>query len=99
MAFTKERVDDTLTVRISDRLDSATCEQVEQALKPALAGVKMLVFDLNGLEYLSSAGLRTIVACQKTMNRQGKMRIRNVSAQVRTVFSITGIERIVNIVD
>lgn len=66
-------------------------------MKPALVGVKELVFDLEGLEYMSSAGLRIIVSCQHTMNKQGKMTIRNVSDLVMTVFTITGIDSLVNI--
>ncbi len=99
MTFTKQRIDDTLTVKISGRLDSTNCKEVEQELKSALAGVKELVFDLEKLEYLSSAGLRIIVSCQKTMNKQGEMRVCHVGELVKSVFDITGISSFLNIVD
>lgn len=46
--------------------------------------------DFEKLEYLSSAGLRVILAAQKTMNKQGKMVIRHVNETIREVFEVTG---------
>ena len=77
-----------LTVNVSGRLDTATAPELEKALN--FDGVEVLIFDFKELEYLSSAGLRIILAAQKTMNRQGKMSIRNVNETISEIFEVTG---------
>ena len=52
---------------------------------------------MEKLEYISSAGLRVLLAMQKLMNRQGEMRLRNVNATVMEVFEITGFADILSI--
>ena len=49
-----------------------------------------LILDFKGLDYISSAGLRVLLASQKVMNKQGKMILKNVKEAVMEVFEITG---------
>ncbi len=79
---------DKLTVAVNGRLDTLSSPELEAELK--LDGVKELVFDLSGLEYTSSAGLRVLLSAQKTMNRQGRMVIHGVQPAVKEVFDLTG---------
>ena len=67
-----------------------TEKQLEEELKRSMDGITELNMDFEKLEYLSSAGLRVILAAQKTMNRQGKMVIRHVNETIREVFEVTG---------
>ena len=53
-------------------------------------GVTLLELDFDKLEYLSSAGLRVLLAAQKAMNKQGKMVIRHVNETIMEVFEVTG---------
>ena len=55
------------------------------------------MFDLAKLEYISSAGLRVLLAMQKLMNRQGVMLLRNVNEAVMEVFEVTGFSDILSI--
>ena len=55
------------------------------------AEVKHLALDLSGLEYVSSAGIRQIVAAHKQMN--GELTLRNVSVEVQDVLTMTGIAK------
>jgi len=78
-----------LTVALKGRLDTSTAPQLEADLG-ALEGVNNLVFDFADLEYVSSAGLRVLLAAQKIMNKQGEMSIKNVNDSIKEVFEITG---------
>ena len=80
----------TLNLTLEGRLDTTTAPQLEAALHGAMEGVTELNMDFEKLEYLSSAGLRVILAAQKTMNKQGKMVIRHVNETIREVFEVTG---------
>ena len=60
-------------------------------------GVESLILDFAALEYLSSAGLRVLLATQKTMNKQGKMIVRNVNETIAEVFEITGFANILTV--
>ena len=53
--------------------------------------------DLKSLEYISSAGIRVILAAQKKMNQQGKLVIKNVNESVMEVFEITGMADLLTI--
>lgn len=79
-----------LHIALEGRLDTTTAPQLEAELKQSMDGVTMLEFDFDKLEYLSSAGLRVILAAQKTMNKQGKMIIRHVNETIMEVFEVTG---------
>ena len=79
-----------LTLALNGRLDTTTAPQLEAELKENLAGVKNLVLDFAALEYLSSAGLRVLLATQKLMNKQGSMVVRSVNETIMEVFEVTG---------
>ncbi len=80
----------TLNLALEGRLDTTTAPQLEAELKGFMDGITELNMDFEKLEYLSSAGLRVILAAQKTMNKQGKMVIRHVNETIREVFEVTG---------
>ena len=79
-----------LTVVITGRLDTTTAPQLEAEFKQNLGGVEKLVLDFATLEYLSSAGLRVLLAAQKVMNKQGEMVIKNVNETINEIFEVTG---------
>ncbi|MSU06725.1 STAS domain-containing protein [Spirochaetales bacterium NM-380-WT-3C1] len=79
-----------LEISIEGRLDTITAPTLEAAIKESITGVEKLIFDFAKLEYLSSAGLRVLLATQKVMNKQGEMVIRNVNETIAEIFDITG---------
>ena len=79
-----------LTIALTGRLDTTTAPQLEGELKASLTGVEHLALDFAGLDYLSSAGLRVLLAAQKQMNRQGDMVVRNVNETISEIFDVTG---------
>ena len=98
MTITKTAEHGPLRVTLEGRLDTNTAPQLEAELKTSLSGITELELDFSGLEYISSAGLRVLLAAQKTMSRQGKMTIRNVNETIMEVFEITGFVEILTIV-
>ncbi len=90
MQIDMQRNEKTLTVCLSGRLDAMAAPELMNAFKDTLAGIDRLAFDLGGLEYISSAGLRVLLSLQKTMNRAGGMVIRNARESVIAVFELTG---------
>lgn len=86
-----------LTIEISGRLDTNTSPKLEAELKQSISGVNELIFDFSEVEYISSAGLRVLLAAQKVMNRQGSMKLTGVRPEINEIFEITGFSDILTI--
>jgi anti-sigma B factor antagonist len=80
-----------LTVCPIGKLDTATSPQLQAAINENISGVTDLTFDLKKLAYLSSAGLRVLMSSQKTMNKQGNMRLSNVNEDIMDILDMTGL--------
>ena len=84
----------TLTLDIEGRIDTTTAPALEGELKRSVTSdVKNLVLDFAKVEYISSAGLRVLLAAQKVMKKQGSMVVRNVNEAIMEVFEIFGRRR------
>ena len=97
MTIRTEKQENTLLIAPAGRLDTLTAPELEQAIKSNLDGVTSLTLDLADLEYLSSAGLRVLLATQNIMNKQGKMVVRHVNATIMEIFEVTGFSDILTI--
>lgn len=97
MTINKNAQDSKLELTLVGRLDTTTAPQLEAELKHSISGVSELVMDFAELEYISSAGLRVLLAAQKVMNKQGSMVIRHVNETIMEVFEVTGFVDILTI--
>ena len=97
MEIVKKQNAPDLELELVGRLDTTTAPALEAELKANIGDSTRLVLDFTRLEYLSSAGLRVILAAQKVMNRQGSMVIKNVNETIMEVFEITGFVDILTI--
>ncbi|MCR5832167.1 MAG: STAS domain-containing protein [Lachnospiraceae bacterium] len=86
-----------IEIALEGRLDTTTAPELEEVVKAELSGKDSLVFDLAGLEYISSAGLRVLLSAQKIMNNQGSMVVKNTSEEVNEIFEVTGFSDILTI--
>lgn len=85
-------------VAIEGRLDTTTSPQLEQFVEKLHdQGAHDIVIDMEGCEFVSSAGLRAIVSIQKRATMGGSLAFRNVSADVMDVFTMTGFKGILTI--
>ena len=90
MTIEIKRDGQSTTVEIKGRLDTTTAPTLDKAINEELEGTKDLVLNLDGLDYISSAGLRVILSAQKRMQQIGSMKVTNVCESVMEVFEMTG---------
>jgi len=97
MTISKIKNGSALRIAPEGRLDTLTAPELEAVLKEELNGVEELTFDLEKLEYISSAGLRVLLTAQKTMNRQGGMKVIHANEMIMEIFEVTGFSDILTI--
>ena len=90
MTIEKKLNGESVTLVVVGRLDTQTAPELEKEIDGVVSGLKELTFDMSGLEYVSSAGLRVILKAQKIMNAQGSMKLTGVNDSIMEVFDITG---------
>ena len=77
-------------IEVVGRLDTITAPVLEKSINENAPSIQNLVLDLKGLEYVSSAGLRVLLAAQKKMKMVGSMKLINVCDDVMEIFEMTG---------
>ena len=77
-------------IEIVGRLDTITAPALDKTINEDIGETKNLVLDVKGMEYISSAGLRILLATQKKMQKIGSMKLTNVCEEVMEVFEMTG---------
>ncbi|MBO5896252.1 MAG: STAS domain-containing protein, partial [Clostridia bacterium] len=85
MNINKIKDNDKTIFEIEGRLDTITAPVLENAINDEGAALEKLVLDFKGVDYISSAGLRVLLAAQKKMNAQGSMELVNVAGAVMDV--------------
>ena len=96
MTITQNKSGKTLEVLLEGRLDTLTAPELEKALS-SLEGVEHLVLDLEKVDYVSSAGLRVMLAAHKRMSLQGDMCLRGVQPLVREVLDMSGLSSVLTL--
>ena len=92
MTINVERDFELVTLEITGRLDTTTAPNLELVINELPEDTKELIFDMSGLEYISSAGIRVLLGAYKKMNtNHGIMRIEKANDMVREVFEMTGL--------
>ena len=97
MNITENKNGNQLCLSLEGRLDTTTAPELEKVIKSSLDGVTELTIDMGSLDYLSSAGLRILLGAQKTMNKQGSMKVTHVNDTIMEIFEVTGFVDILTI--
>lgn len=84
-------------VLLVGRLDATTAPKLEKTLGENMDNIETLILDFNGLEYISSAGLRVVLSVQKQMQQIGTMKVIHVGQEVMDIFEMTGFVDILHI--
>jgi anti-sigma B factor antagonist len=96
MEITEKAVDDISILGISGRLDAKSSKTVESALNNLINGGRTkIVVDLASVEYISSVGLRVLLASLKKMRQtQGLMILSSMQPFVKDIFKMAGFDRL-----
>ncbi len=87
-----------MTVALKGRLDTETAPQLESDIKDELDGMTSLVLDFKELEYISSAGLRVLLALKKALlTKGGDLCVTNVNKAIASIFHISGFDMVLGI--
>ena len=97
MDVIKKENGSNLTVAVVGRLDTTTAPQLEGELKASFDSCEALELDFSDLEYISSAGLRVVLAAHKAMSPKGGLKVTHVKPDIMEVFEITGFSDILTI--
>ena len=82
---------------LSGRLDTTTAPDLEKELSQTTKDAKELILDFSELEYISSAGLRVLLAAQRAMSKDGSMKLIHVNETIMEIFEVTGFSDILTI--
>lgn len=86
-----------MVIELFGRLDTTTAPKLDGYLRDSLEGISELCVDMQQLEYISSAGLRVLLAAQKKMDKQGKMIVTGCREEIIEILDITGFSEILTI--
>ena len=101
MQIQNDRCGTSLVVRVSGRLDAVSTPAFEAHCQQAVQqGERALILDFGPLEYLSSAGLRSILIVAKAVGATGgEFALANARGIVREVFEISGFLRMFRVLE
>jgi len=97
MEIVKEIKGNQMNARIIGKVDTNTSVQLREEVADKLDDIKDLVLDFEDTTYISSAGMRVLLACQKTMDEKGSMVLRGVKPEILKLFKATGMLELLNI--
>lgn len=99
MNIEKKQNGNEITLMPVGRLETTTAPQLEEQINAVLEDAEKLILDFQGLEYLSSAGLRVLLSTHKAFMKRGsgKLVICHVNETIHEVFELTGFLDILNI--
>lgn len=82
--------DNVSIITLEGRLDATTAPMLDTCIKEMPNDITSLIIDMKNVNYISSAGLRILLAAQKKMNQVGSMKLLNVCESIIEIFEITG---------
>ncbi len=101
MDISIEKAKNCVVVSVKGKVDAVTSPAFEKSLADLIEkGDTVLLLNLSALEYISSAGLRSILATAKQLKaKEGKMLFAGLQGPVKEVFKISGFGSIFKIFD
>ena len=93
-----KKYEDGLVFELTGRLDTITAPELEKKFNEEEIDEDNVILDFAGLDYISSAGLRSLLVIKRNLDSKKKvLEIHNINDVVKEVFSVTGFNNILNI--
>ena len=101
MEITTRDVNDVKVVQIEGELDTGSSPNAQNQLDQLRGqGVKKILLDLTNLDFISSAGLRVLLATAQELKEDGgDLRVCNLNREVKEVFDISGFSTLLMVFD
>ena len=98
MDITKNFNEKELTLSVKGRIDTITSKDLDKEINDEIGNFESLILDFTDLEYISSAGLRVLIATQKKLKSENiPFVIKNVDDNVKEIFRMSGFDKILKI--
>jgi len=101
MKYLVEQRDDIVIIYLQEKLDISASLEIEEEISEKLEKeIKYIVFDFKNTQYISSSGIRVLVATHKTLDKRGgALYLSNISESVKIVLKLVELDKILNIVE
>ena len=87
-----------LTLSVEGRINSVTSKELDEEINNELGNFNSLILDFTDLEYISSAGLKVLIATQRKLKPDNiPFIIKNSNDVIMEVFLLSGVDRVLEI--
>ena len=93
MNITVKNEEKVYTLMIEGRVDTLTACELEKVFHENAEKADKMIFDMNGVDYISSAGIRAIVSAYRVMGNKDGLVLKGLRKNVRTIIRMTGLEK------
>ena len=93
MNITVKNEEKVYTLIIEGRVDTLTAPELEKTFRDNAEKADKMIFDMNGVDYVSSAGIRAIVSAYRAMGSKGGLVLKGLRNNVLTIIRMTGLEK------
>lgn len=93
MNITVKNEEKVYTLIIEGRVDTLTAPELEKVFRDNAEQADKMIFDMYGVDYVSSAGIRAIVSAYKIMDNKDGLVLKGLRNNVLTIIRMTGLEK------
>ena len=93
MNITVKNEEKVYTLIIEGRVDTLTAPELEKVFRDNAEQADKMIFDMYGVDYVSSAGIRAIVSAYRVMSNKDGLVLKGLRKNVLTIIRMTGLEK------
>ena len=97
MDLTKQYNEKELTITVKGKIDTINAPDFENEIMDETGKFDSLILNLNDLEYISSSGLRVLIAVEKKLNPENIPVTIKVNEIIKEIIVISGLDKVLNI--